>query len=160
MSLVWRYLVVGVLLIFAWKGSSLSIPWPPENTDPTIPQPAPALLAWVEPVRPIAAKMLPKDRQYLSSLYDAMAFVLIRDGKRGPEAIISTTEKFVAFHASTLRLAIDRESVGKYPGLAQAIDQVFVSAIGAEVRAIGEADTAKLVGACNALSWVLKIHGE
>lgn len=160
MSLMWRYIVVGVLLIFAWKGSSLNLAWPPADTDPTIPKPEPALAAWAEPVRPIAATMLPKDRQYLSSLYDAMAFVLLRDGKRGPDAIISTTEKFVAFHASTLRLAIDRESVGKYPGLAAAIDQVFVAAVGAEVRAIGEADTAKLIGACNALAWTFKIHGE
>jgi hypothetical protein len=157
---VWRYAIVGVLLVFAWRGSALQIDWPPADTDPTIPKPQPVLLEWSVPVRAIAATMLPKDREYLSNLYDAMAFVIIRDGKRENDAIISTTSKFVTFHAGTLQLAIDKANVGRYPGLGEAIDEVFVLAVGADVRALSEADRTKLVAACNVLAWTFKIHGE
>lgn len=159
MTAAWRYVIVAVLLLFAWKGSSLTVSWPPPDTDPAIPKPEPAIMAWAAPLRPILPTMLAKDRQYLASLYDAMAFVLIRDGKR-EDPIISTTDRFVVFHAGTLRLAVDRAAVGKYPGLGEAIDQAFVSAVGADQKALSEADRSRLVAACNALAWSLKVHGE
>jgi hypothetical protein len=153
-----RYIVAGVLLAFAWRGSVLDIQWPPKPfTEPVAPQPDPAILKWAEGLGPIVSKMTPADRQYLANLYDAMAFVLLRDGKRD-EPIITTTDWFVRFHTGTLRLAIDRENVGKYQGLGEAIDQVFVNAVGADQRALDEAGRVKLVAACGVLSWVFSIH--
>lgn len=160
MNDTWRYVAVAALLIFAWRGDTVDLEWPPDGSSVTIPRPDPVLLAWTDKVKPIAAGMLPKDREYLANLYDAMGFVLLRDSGRGDDAIISTTSKFAGFHESTLRLAIDRKAVGKYPGLAEAIDSTFMRAIGDDQRAIEGDDRTKLIGACNALAWTFKIHGE
>lgn len=148
-----RYIVAVVLLLFAWKGSELSTPWPPApSTNVDTPKPSPELLKLAEPLRPILPRMLPKDRTYLASLYDALAYVLIRDGER-EKPIVSSTEGFANFHAGTLRLAIDKAKVGQYPGLAEAIDQVYVAALGAEVRELSRADRENLIAACGLLSW-------
>lgn len=128
-----RFAVAVVILVFAWKGSILDMPWPPtdgpEVIDTPVPTPDEPLRAWAEPLRPILSGMLPADRMYLASLYDAMTFVIMRDGQRD-EPIISTTQKFADFHAGSLRLAIDKAKVGQYPGLDKAINQVFVAAGG------------------------------
>lgn len=154
-----RYIVAAALLLFAWKGSTLEIPWPPASTTIDTPAPPKELRPWGDPVVPIAKKMLPKDRLYLENLYDAMVYVLLRDGQR-PDPIISDTAKFARFHTSTLRLAIDKASVGKYPGLAEAIDEVFFAAAGPEVKPIDDAVRSKLIAACGVLSWTLGVHRD
>ena len=160
MNLPVRYIVAVVLLVFAWKGSSLDISWPPEPFQ-TIngPAPDPKLMKWAEPLKAIVPKMLPADRQYLANFYDAMAFVLLKDGDRDPP-IVSTSDQFVVFHANSLRLAIEREKVGKYPGLGEAIDEVFFNAAGAESKAIDSDTRSILVAACGVLSWSFAIHRD
>ena len=146
-----------MILAFAWKGSELAISWPPAPlTQIDTPKPEARLLAWAEPLRPILPRMLPKDRLYLASLYDAMAFVLMRDGDR-ERPIVGTTEQFANFHAGTLKLAIDKASVGKYEGLGEAIDLVYVSALGPDIRAIDKDSRVKLIAACGVLSWTFGI---
>jgi hypothetical protein len=159
-----RLIVAGVILFFAWKGSVLDIAWPPSQPDAVSPdkgpeRPSPQLLAWAEPLSPILPQMLPADRIYLSHLYDAMSFVLLRDGQR-EQPIIATTEQFAAFHANSLRLAIDRAKVGKYPGLDKAIDLAFFNANGPEVKPVDADSRAKLVSCCQVLSWALGIRGD
>lgn len=155
-----RWIVAAVLLFFAWKGSDLSIPWPPAPaTTIQTPQPPAELLVWAEPLRPILPKMLPSDRKYLANFYDAMAFVILRDKDRNP-AIIGSTEQFANFHGGSLRLAIDKANVGKYPGLAEAIDQTFLAALGPEMKPIDDALRARLVTACGVLSWTFGIRGN
>jgi hypothetical protein len=151
-----RWAVVLVLLFFSWKGVSLDVNWPPKGEEVSSPKPAQEFLAWAAPVKRIAPGMLPADRVYLSNLYEAMAFILLRDFDRD-QPIIKTTDDFVAFHAGTLRLAIDKASVGKYPGLAEAIDQTFLSALGADQKVLDEASRPRLVAACGALSWTFGI---
>lgn len=152
-----RYVVVAVLLLFAWKGSSIDLSWPPapvEQIDVQVPDEP--LRSWAEPLRPILPKMTPKDRAYLASFYDAMAFVLMRDAVR-EEPIVGTTGQFAAFHAGSLRLAIDKANVGKYPGLAEAVDQVFVAAGGPEdARLTGDRRT-QITAACGVLSWAFSV---
>jgi hypothetical protein len=148
-----RYIVAALLLVFAWKGSELTALWPPAPLKAIdTPRPSPELLKLAEPLKPILPKMLPKDRQYLATLYDAMAYVLIRDGER-EKPIVGSNDQFAAFHAGTLKLAIDKAAVGKYPGLAEAIDNVFVNAIGADVRELSVEDRRGLIAACGVLSW-------
>lgn len=160
MKIEWRHIVAVVLLVFAWKGSSLDISWPPSpHTTITVPKPEAELLAWAEPMRAVLPKMLLKDRQYLASFYDAMAFVLLRDASRDNPIVVST-DAFAAFHAGSLQLAIDKASVGKYPGLGAAIDQTFVNAIGADIRPIDKDTRTRLTAACGVLSWVLSVHGD
>lgn len=156
----WRYVVAAVLLVFAWRGSNLTLPWPPsDGTAVVVPKPDQTILAWAEPLRPVLPKMLAKDREYLANFYDAMSFVLIRDGGRD-EPIIGTTTQFVTFHTGSLQLAIDRANVGKYPGLGEAIDLTFVNAIGADVRALSPEDRTKLTAACSVLAYALKVGGD
>jgi len=160
MNIEARWIVAAVLLFFAWKGSDISMPWPPESKpEVASPQPAPELLVWAEPLRPILPKMLPSDRKYLSAFYEAMAFVLVRDGGR-ELPIIGSTEQFANFHGGSLRLAIDKANVGKYPGLAEAIDQTFVAACGNEVQKVDAKVNARLVAACGVLAWSFDIGHE
>ena len=155
-----RYAVAVVLLLFAWKGSILDIPWPPAPfTDVKSQKPDPALLKWAEPLQKILPKMLPADRRYLANLYDAMAYVLLKDRDRA-QPIVDTTDKWVHFHASTLQLAIDRANVGKYPGLGEAIDETIVNAIGSDPKGIDKDTGTKLIAACGVLSWTFTIHHE
>ena len=157
MNLPVRYIVAVVLLVFAWKGSTLDIPWPPEPFQ-TIngPEPDAKLMKWAEPLKSIVPKMLPADRQYLANFYDAMAFVLLKDGDRDPP-IVSTTDQFVVFHANSLRLALERAKVGKYPGLGEAIDEVFLNAAGAQAKAFVADTRSILVAACGVVSWAVAI---
>lgn len=160
MRIEWRHIVAVVLLVFAWKGSSLNLDWPPApHTRITVPTPEAELLAWAEPMRAVLPKMLLKDRQYLASFYDAMAFVLIRDAGRDTP-IVGSTDAFAAFHAGSLQMAIDKEAVGKYPGLGAAIDQTFINAIGADIRPLDKDTRTRLTAACGVLSWVLSVHGD
>ncbi len=155
-----RLIVAGVLLAFAWKGNEVTIPWPqPESSPATAPQPSPAMLAMAAPVREFLTKMTPKDRLYLSHFYDAVRYVLARDGERD-EPIIVDTKKFEVFHAGSLRLAVNKSDVGKYGELGDAIDKVFLDAVGADEKPVDDELRAKLVAACGALSWVFSIHGE
>ena len=155
-----RYVVAAVLLVFAWKGASLDIPWPPSPfRDIAGPAPDAQLLRWAVPLKPILPKMLPADRKYLANFYDAMAFVLLKDGDRD-DPIVSTSDKFVIFHANSLRLGIEKHKVGEYPRLGEAIDEVFVNAVGSDPKAIDKDTRTKLVAACGVLSWTFSIHKE
>lgn len=155
-----RFAVAAVLLLFAWKGADISMPWPPKATDDIVaPKPGPELMALAEPLRPILPKMLPGDRKYLANFYEACAFVLMKDGDRD-QPIIGTTDQFVTFHAGSLRLAIEKAKVGKYAGLGEALDQVFVQANGADPKKIDSAVRNRLIATCGVLSWVLNIGHE
>ena len=160
MTIKVRYIVAAILLLFAWKGSELSFPWPPapaKTIDP--PRPSQEWLTLAEPLRPILPRMLPKDREYLASVYDALAYVILRDGDR-EKPIISSTDGFANFHAGTLRLSIDKAKVGAYPGLAEAIDQVFVNALGADVRELDKESRKRLIAACGTLAWSFGVRRD
>lgn len=155
-----RYIVAALLLLFAWKGSVLDIKWPqPPSVVIDGPAPPKEARAWTENLTPLVARMLPADRMYLSNLYDAMRFVIDRDGKR-EDPIILTNDNFASFHSGTLALAIDKGSVGKYPELDARIDEVFFSALGAEIRTLSSQDRERLQNACAALSWAFGIHRD
>lgn len=153
----WRYVVAALLLVFAWRGSALSIPWPPAPAvNVVIPKPEGVLLEWAAPLRPILPRMLVKDREYLASFYDAMSFVLLRDASR-ERPVIKTTGDFVVFHGGSLQLAVDRANVGKYPGLGEAIDLSIVNALGGDARTLNDTDRVKLTAVCSTLAYVFKV---
>lgn len=155
-----RHIVAAALLFFAWKGSEIDLRWPPAGIRPIVAaRPDDALLPWVADLKPMLPKMLPKDREYLAAFYDAMAFVLLQDGDR-EKPIVSDTEKFAAFHAGSLQLAIKKANVGKYPGLDAAIDSAFFKAAGAESAPIDKDKRIKLAAACGVLSWAFHVNHE
>lgn len=155
-----RYIVAAALLLFVWKGSTLTAVWPPAPAVSTAtPQPPAELLALAKPMQAVVPRMLPKDRAYLAAFYDAMSYVLLRDGKRD-KPIVSTTDQFAVLHAGSLQAAIDKESVGKYPGLAEAIDETIVNIAGAEARKVDADTRGRLIAACGTLAWTLGIKGD
>lgn len=155
-----RYIVAVALLVFVWKGSTLEALWPPAPaTSIETPRPPVEILEKAAPLKAILPRMLPKDRAYLASFYDAMCYVLLRDGKR-EKPIVSTTDLFTVLHAGSLQAAIDRQNVGKYPGLAEAIDETIVNIAGAEARKVDDDVRSKLIAACGTLAWTLGIKGD
>ena len=155
-----RFVVVAVLLFFAWKGSILDFEWPPSASPVrSIPKPSPEALRFAEPLRPILKRMTHTDRLYLSNFYDATAFILFRDSARS-QPLITDTEKFSAFHAGSLQLAIDRKDVGKYDGLGSAIDEVFASAVGPDIRQMNAETRDLAIAACGVLAWSFGINGD
>jgi len=155
-----RYIVAVVLLAFAWKGGTLNVKWPqPPQTTVTTAKPSAEQLKWAGDLKPILPRMLPADREYLASFYDAMEYVLKQDGERSTP-IIGDTDKFTQFHAGSLQLAIQRKNVGKYPGLDNAIDAVFLEAGGADPVALDAAKRQRLIDACGVLRYRFKVGGD
>jgi hypothetical protein len=153
--------VVGViLLVFAWRGASISVLWPDAGTAATQPQQPSAVEAkWTSEVQKLLPRIAPGDRAYLSRFYSALEFVIQRDGA-SKSPVMTNTDKFAAFHGGSLRLAIDRKDVGKYQGLGEAIDQAFVAANGPDVVDIDASARENLAAACNALAWAFLVRGE
>jgi len=155
-----RHIVAGIILFFAWRGGELGMKWPqmpqPTTAVAVAEKPTAEQLAWATELKAILPRMLVGDREYLSAFYDATRFVLTQDGERSTP-IIGDTDKFTVFHAGSLQLAIQKKNVGKYPGLDKAIDAVFLSAAGADVKAIDKDTRAKLTAACNVLTYVFKV---
>lgn len=103
--------------------------------------------------------MLPHDRKYLSAFYDAMAFVLIKDGQR-QHPIIETTDHFHNFHSGSIRLSTDSVCLGRYDGLLEASQESFVNAVGPQSSTVDDSVRVGLVAACGVLSYVTEIHRE
>jgi len=148
-----RYIVAAVLVLFAWWDASIGVLVPPAVG----PAPSPAVRALATAVD--ASKMLPHDRQYMSAFYEALCYVLERDGERD-KPLIGTTDQFARFHAGSLQLSIDKKAVGKYAGLAESVDEVFVLAAGADVQTVTDEVREKIADACRALAWKFAVHGN
>jgi hypothetical protein len=157
-----RTLVGVALLLFAWKGNITELKWPFEGAQRT-PMTEPLnddQKKWVETLRPIAAGMLPADRLYLSDFYDGMKFVVTRDAAR-PDAVLTSTEAFARFHGESLAAAIDKDKVGIYTGLGEAIDAVYLAAIGTDdSRALTAEEKQRIVLASGALSRVFAVGSD
>ena len=70
---------------------------------------------------------------------------------------VAVNQVSCAFHAGTLNLAIKRANVGKYAGLGEAIDQVFMQAVGPDQKKVAENTRARLVAACGTLAWTFQV---
>lgn len=156
-----RWILAAVILFFTWKGSISDIHWPPLEQVAGIrcPQPPAENLRWAAPLKAKLSRMTPGDRNYLANFYDALGFVVARDGDQ-TKPVITDTGRFEAFHGGSLRLAVDRDDVGKYDGLGEAIDQTIANALGDDAKTMDAATRQKVVDACAVLAWTFTIHGE
>lgn len=116
-----------------------------------VPVPAPEPPAPPEETDPALMKILTgadaADRERISGIYDALAFVLVRDDGK----LITSTEKWRTLQANTLTNAV--EQVGKYPGLDVAIENVFTTTVGTKDVLPNNGDTqVKLVKACKIIA--------
>lgn len=122
--------------------------------------------------------ILPADRIYYAGFYNSLDAVLLNDSKNDPRTL-DTTEKFRRFHTGSLDFAIEKEKVGKYPGLGEGIDRAFtLAAAGVDPRNLTPEDEAKamtdgltprpmtnamsdrLRAAARAIAWKFNINGE
>lgn len=151
-----RYAAVAALLFFSYNGVNFQMLWPRPTPAP-VPTPVAPVLA--PQVAAVAKTMLPTDRKYLADFYDCMQFILKRDFARS-DKLITNTDAFVAFHASSLRSAIDRGAVGKYPDLGPTIDATIVSFVGADPKEVDEKTGSNLVAACSAIAAALRVGSD
>jgi hypothetical protein len=85
----------------------------------------------------------PEDLARINDVYTALGVVLTRDSGK----FVTTTEQWAALQARTLKLAID--TPGKYKGLDDAIETVFLKTVGTDDVMPNNPDTQKkLVAAC------------
>lgn len=112
----------------------------------------------VAPAGPTDAKIVeilsaatPEERGRVHDVYTGLGAVLKRDdGAKMPQRITST-EKWAELQEHTLNLAID--TPGKYPGLDQAIEAVFLAAVGTDDVVSATPDVrAKLIDACEKIA--------
>ena len=89
----------------------------------------------------------PEDLARINGVYTALGVVLARDsGER-----VTTTEQWAELQARTLQLAID--TPGKYKGLDDAIETVFLKTVGTDDVMPNNPDTQKkLVTACEIIA--------
>jgi hypothetical protein len=83
-----------------------------------------------------------------------MAVVLERAAEKSVR-VTETTDLFEGWHAAATDLAVDMDEVGKYPGLGEAIDAVFLKAVGDESRKMTDLDKKKLARAARAIAWTI-----
>lgn len=141
-KLVW---VFGLLLALSFVFPS-GLPIRGPETQPTTPA-GPTDAKIVE----ILKAATPAERGRVYDVYTGLGVVLKRDdGTKMPQRITST-EKWAELQEHTLNLAID--APGKYPGLDQAIEAVFLAAVGTDDVVSANPDVrAKLVSACEKIA--------
>ena len=153
-----RFIVSAILLLFAWRGGVLDLKWPTsEKLRVNTPVLSDEAKEWVQPVAALLPKILPADRKYINHFYDAFGSIIESDGQN-ESPLIYDTERLRRLHAGSLQFAIEKNKVGKYPGLAEAIDSVFFSALGAEVRPITSEDRATAIEAANAIAYAMQVN--
>lgn len=155
-----RFIAVALLLLFAWRGEIGSLRWPPASK-PAVAidgRPDDEAMSWTSGIN--VNGMTPRDRIYLSSFYQALAFIKANDGKSQTQ-VMDSTQKFAAFHAGSLQLAVDKGDVGRYPGLGASIDRAFFAAAGDRDDKPIDADTGdRLIRCSKALAWRFAIHAD
>jgi hypothetical protein len=89
----------------------------------------------------------PEDLARINGVYTALETVLARDAGK----LVTTSEQWVELQARTLRLAID--TPGKYKGLDEAIEAVFLKTVGTDDVLPNNAETQKkLMAACDIIA--------
>ena len=170
-----RNVVVAVILLFAWRGHIDKLVHPtdvPKVVDVVV---DPTAKAWVDGVK--VDGILPADRDYYARYFDALGWILVKDGERD-SSMLDTNEKLRRFNAGSLDAAIEKASVGKYPGLGESLDRAFALACaGADPAVLSDPDALakaitdgqtprpmtkamreRFLAVCQALVWKLTIN--
>ena len=146
-KLVW---ISGIFLV-------LSFVFPNGIPRPVAPQPVPAPAPVVPPAEvdstivTVLADASPEDRRRITSVYNGLKFVILRDWSDKGNKRISTTAKLEELQGETLVLAID--TPGKYKDLDKAIESVFLAKIGTQDEIPVTQDVVqKIVKACEVVA--------
>ena len=127
-------IVVAVVLWFVWKDRVDSLIHPNDIPSVVVEAPGADGKAWAAGVE--VDKILPNDRDYYGRFFDGLDWVIGNDGDHDTP-IVDTNEKLRRFIAGSLGAAIEKKSVGKYPGLGESLDRAFaLAASGVDVSTL------------------------
>lgn len=127
-------IVVAVVLWFVWKDRVDSLIHPNDIPSVIVEAPDADGKAWAAGVE--VDKVLPNDRDYYGRFFDGLDWVIGNDGDHDAP-ILDTNEKLRRFIAGSLGAAIEKKSVGKYPGLGESLDRAFaLAASGVDVSTL------------------------
>lgn len=145
-----------MIVHFSYKGARLDITWPPASgTTIRAKQPDYDIRRYTSVVR--VHEVGPHDRIYLSHFYDALAYVLENDGRRGSPQI-TTIDGFAELHNASLSAAVDRDHVGIYPNLMDCVWEAIFAIVGVQTPEVDAEGRQRLIEACSALAWRFAIH--
>lgn len=125
MSNLAKGIIVAVVLLFVWKDRLDSIVHPRDVPAVAAVAPDAEAKAWTSAIQ--ADGILPVDRDYYGRYFDALDWVIGNDGAHDAP-LIDTNEKLRRFIAGSLDAAIEKQMVGKYPGLGESLDRAFAIA--------------------------------
>jgi hypothetical protein len=143
------FTIVGILMIALGVLSHFDKPTPQPAPTPVPNRPSDVLAASVQPIAAIL-KNHADDGGKLADFYLSMADVISRDQGK----VIQTTANLRELHRRAGLLMFQRTGVqGKYPGLAEAIDKVFVDRLGLENVAFDSAKQSAAIEIMKAIAW-------
>ena len=127
-------LIVAVVLLFVWRDRIDSLVHPRDVPAVVAVAPDAEGRALTSSIK--ADGILPVDRDYYGRFFDSLDWVIGNDGDHD-SPIVDTNEKLRRFIAGSLDAAIEKQMVGKYPGLGESLDRAFaLAASGVDVSTL------------------------
>lgn len=149
-----RFVLAAALIAYALLGGS-ALKWPTTTQTQSVQEPDANMKAQVQEVVQVVRTMNPVDRLWLMGIYSNAARVVRADGEE-KEPVISSTESLRSLHVAVLKCVwktLAEASPGKYPGLREAIEGVFVKEIGDVQRAMTPDLREKAAKMLDAIAW-------
>ena len=146
-----RVAIAAGLLYFAVHGSPTATL---ETATIKIQKPSAEMLQSVDDVQRILRTASPVDRTLWAEVWSKCGKII--NGETTTEVIFSDTKSLRQFNVIALQIAFKRLGdmpKGKYAGLGEATERVFVEAIGLDVRPVTPELRKKFIETCNALAW-------
>ena len=146
-----RVAIAAGLLYFAVHGSPTATL---ETATLKIQKPSAEMLQSVDDVQRILRTASPVDRTLWAEVWSKCGKII--NGETTTEVIFSDTKSLRQFNVIALQIAFKRLGdmpKGKYAGLGEATERVFVEAIGLDVRPVTPELRQKFIETCNALAW-------
>jgi len=124
----------------------------PEPTPEPTPKPSPVVLEPSDEMKELVSKVEQVEDKELVGFYLAFADLVSRDSE-----VIQTTGQIRTAHSRAGRLAFQKTGIqGKYPGLAEAIDEALMKSIGKKNQNLTDELRAKAVETFKAIAWALQ----
>ena len=146
-----RVAIAAGLLYFAVHGSPTATL---ETATIKIQKPSAEMLQSVDDVQRIMRTASPVDRTLWAEVWSKCGKII--NGETSTDVVFSDTRSLRQFNVIALQIAFKRLGdmpKGKYAGLGEATERVFVEAIGLDVRPVTPELRKKFIETCNALAW-------
>lgn len=146
-----RVAIAAGLLYFAVHGLPTTTL---ETSTIEIQKPSAEMLQSVDDVQKIMRTASPVDRTLWAEVWSKCGKII--NGETTTEVVFTDTRSLRQFNVIALQIAFKRLGdmpKGKYSGLGEATERVFVEAIGLDVKPVTPELRKKFIDTCNALAW-------